>query len=196
MKRNNAPPESIKHAVETQNSGEPEDVRFHREYIKKYNKDDQWKDVNNFVLHPTSYRFGSGGSSRESIGEMLSTLGHPIYMGPSATDYGPHIQPYVYFGQNQHHNQYIRQPYNQNQYHQNQYHHQQQQQMYNMGFYNQPWMHIHRFNVSGAFISFLYFVFVVFSAKTTSCFIVDTNIANLTKKVICTIQPVSIDQFH
>ena len=76
MEQRGASQNQIDWAKKTQYSTDARDVARHRELINKYNPGDPWREPNNFILHPDSYRFGSGNRSPEFIGGMFGTLQH------------------------------------------------------------------------------------------------------------------------
>lgn len=74
-----APPEQIDHAKNTMNSPDANDVVHHRNYIKTYNSNDQWRHVNNWIMHAGSYQYGATGSSSvngiaHQLGQLRSTV--------------------------------------------------------------------------------------------------------------------------
>lgn len=92
-----APQAQIDHAQRTMNSLDANDVAHHRNYINNYNPGDQWRHVNNLVMHTESYRYGhSGPSSVEGIARQLGSNGQQI---TSAVPFNvpPQLQPYFKF---------------------------------------------------------------------------------------------------
>lgn len=98
MRKGGANQADINYAIATQNSMDPGDVRRHRAYINQYNPGDPFRPANNFVMHPTDYRFGTGVNSPQSIGAVLGTLPGPVFISGPAFPMHPAIAPHVTFG--------------------------------------------------------------------------------------------------
>lgn len=102
MKQNGVAPEWIEFAERTQHSMDPNDVRHHREFIKKHNPDDMYKEVNHFVCHPSTFYFSDTvGNPRHPamMAQVLSTLPGPtpivFHSPPFNVPY--QMMPYVAF---------------------------------------------------------------------------------------------------
>jgi hypothetical protein len=97
MENEGASDELIQFARDTKMSMDPRHISIHRTLINQYNPYDVWRQPNNFVMHPMDYQFGSGQSSPQYIGGMLSTLPQPVMIYGPVFPLHPAISPYVIF---------------------------------------------------------------------------------------------------